>query len=437
MIDNGHKRKHFGFADLHLYPEERLLLRGDQRIPITPRVMDLLIVLVKNSGEIVTKEALLKSVWADSFVEEGNINRTVSTLRKKLGRQPNGGDFIETVPTLGYRFVAPVQELSGDDMIPPEIKRGGKRAYWVGVATVFLAAFLFTSLFYFWRSKKEVIDGDGLVDLTNNLAEDDVPSWSPDGTKIAFTSTRDGSGDIYVMNSDGSNASRLTNTPSRDSSAVWSPDGSKMVFDSERDGNRELYIMNADGTDQTRLTFNSASDVGPVSFSPDGRQIAFARNASNAGLESFSYDIYVMNLDGKGERRLTIDPRFDAEPIWSPDGANILFISDRSGNFDIYSIDAAGGAEVNLTNSPMHEGAPSFTPDGKQIFFVGILLSQPDLNQIYLMDSDGSNRRQITSFTYRVNRIAYSAKLQRFALSARKNGNFDIYSMGASGLPFK
>ena len=117
-------------------------------------------------------------------------------------------------------------------------------------------------------------DGTGQTNLTNNLAPDLFPDWSPDGSKIAFTSERDegGNEEIYVMDKDGSNPTRLTNNPlvsaggeGHDNTPDWSPDGSKIAFNSDRDGNFEIYVMNADGTGQTRLTTNPAFDTDPDS----------------------------------------------------------------------------------------------------------------------------------------------------------------------------
>ena len=100
--------------------------------------------------------------------------------------------------------------------------------------------------------------------ITNSTANDTFPAWSPDGTKIAFQSDRDGNTNIYVMNTDGTGQVSLTNSPANDSSSTWSPDGTKIAFQSDRDGNSEIYVMNFDGSGQSRLTNNAATDGDPA-----------------------------------------------------------------------------------------------------------------------------------------------------------------------------
>ncbi len=103
----------FHFRSFRLCETERLLLKNGDPVPLTPKAFDVLIHLVKNAGHLVEKEKLFQSVWPDSFVEEGNLTRTIHTLRRALGENDNGNKFIETVPTKGYRFVAAVED-------PPE-----------------------------------------------------------------------------------------------------------------------------------------------------------------------------------------------------------------------------------------------------------------------------------------------------------------------------
>ena len=165
--------------------------------------------------------------------------------------------------------------------------------------------------------------------LTNHSEGDEAPSWSPDGTQIAFQSYRDGDWNIYVMDADGSNLRQLTRRRFVVWNPSWSPDGTQIAFQSRRDENTEIYVMDADGSNSRRLTNHNAEDGSP-SWSPDGTQIAFqSRRDGND-------EIYVMDADGSNLRRLTSHSGTDRYPSWSPDGTQIAFQSYRDGDWNIY-----------------------------------------------------------------------------------------------------
>ena len=105
---NGEKKHFYQFKSFRLDVGERQLLHDNNAVPLTPKAFDVLVVLVERAGHLVEKDELLKSVWADSFVEEANVARIIHTLRKVLGEDGNGNKFIETVAKKGYRFVAEV-----------------------------------------------------------------------------------------------------------------------------------------------------------------------------------------------------------------------------------------------------------------------------------------------------------------------------------------
>src|SRR5262249_8002301 len=115
---NNRPQRGYEFGPFRLNTAEHSLLREGQPVPLAPKVFDLLAVLVRNSGHLVEKEELLREVWPESFVEEGNLNRNVSILRKALGEGSAGESYIETVPKRGYRFVAKVKTVTGDGFEP-------------------------------------------------------------------------------------------------------------------------------------------------------------------------------------------------------------------------------------------------------------------------------------------------------------------------------
>ena len=228
-------------------------------------------------------------------------------------------------------------------------------------------------------------DGSGQTNISTDPAFNDFnPDWSPDGTKIAFTSTRDGNLEIYVMSSIGTNLKRLTNNAASDSNPEWSPDGSKIAFESSRYGNDDIYVMAFDGSGQTRLTVYPSFDVGPT-WSPDGTKIAFRRGN----------DIYVMDPFGFDQTKLSDAPTgFEGGLDWSPDGTKIAFhvlSSPASVTREIYVMNADGSGVTNISNDPDSDySGPSWSPDGTKIAFQRA--PSDDAGTIHLMNADGSGK---------------------------------------------
>ena len=174
-------------------------------------------------------------------------------------------------------------------------------------------------------------DGTDLRRLTNtgDISRDGNLAWSPDSKAIAISADRDGNVEIYVMNVtealegfDISNQVRLTSTTNdsgiKNFVSSWSPDGSRIAFSSNRDGNSEIYVMDSDGNNVVRLTDNPASDKEPA-WSLDGDRIAFSTDRNG------NYDIYVMSVEGflRGEGvpavlRVTTSPSEDLGAVWKP-----------------------------------------------------------------------------------------------------------------------
>jgi Tol biopolymer transport system component len=204
-------------------------------------------------------------------------------------------------------------------------------------------------------------DGTGQTNLTNTVAQEGGPSWSPDGTKIVFHSDRDGDDDIYVMNADGTNPTQLTNVPSAEGFPAWSPNGDVIAFVTERHGPQEIYVMNEDGTNPVRLTNNSFDERRPA-WSPDGNHIAFTSTRDG------QLEIYVMDPDGANQTRLTFDGENDA-PAWSPDGALIAYETFTGSRYEIFVMDADGTDAVSISAATGSDTAPTWAPDGTRIAF--------------------------------------------------------------------
>jgi dipeptidyl aminopeptidase/acylaminoacyl peptidase len=216
-----------------------------------------------------------------------------------------------------------------------------------------------------------------------------APTWSPDGSRIAFASDVDGVPDIWVMDIDGENLVNITNHDAKDHSPAWSPDGEWIAFSSVRDSLYwELYLMRPDGSDVQRLTWwEDASDLSPT-WSPDGTRLAFASKRDG------NWEIYTMDRDGSNLMRLTDHPDDDTNPAWSPDGSRIAFVSTRDGYAEIYVIPVGGGEAKNISNAPFStEHGPTWSPDGGRIAFYSDRDGEWD---IYIMASDGSDAVKLT-----------------------------------------
>jgi len=204
--------------------------------------------------------------------------------------------------------------------------------------------------------------GAGLTELVSGGL---FPSWSPDGKKIAFQSPPPRR-DVFVIDLMTLEITNLTNDPNDPSDDAWddfrpdwSPDGRKIAFTSNRDGSPEIYVMNADGSNPVRLTFSNGATSSAPDWSPDGKQIVFQSNRdffpSFPNLETDpGSEIYVMNADGTGQTRLTVNLSRDLDPAWSPNGKHIVFDSDRviALTKQVYVMNADGSDQRALTNAP-------------------------------------------------------------------------------------
>jgi TolB protein len=227
-------------------------------------------------------------------------------------------------------------------------------------------------------------DGTGLRRLTTDPAADFDPTWSPDGTRIAYRheTNGDGTAEIYVVNDDGSHRRNLTRRPGQDHAPAWSPDGKKIAFASVRRGLfPAIWVMNADGSHQKRL---SKVDGEYPAWSPDGMKIAFERDT----LGRSGWDIWVMNADGSGEKPLLHSAADEKGAAWSPNGTWIAFGSGREGMTAdrLWVARSDGTRRRRLTDSPAER--PDWSPDGRRIVFTA--------GGVTIVHADGTTPRTLS-----------------------------------------
>jgi len=221
--------------------------------------------------------------------------------------------------------------------------------------------------------------------------------------KIAFTSDRDGNLEIYVMNADGTNQVRTTNNAVLDDLPTWSPDGTKIAFVSKSaSGGYAIYRMNADGTNKAEITpINYDYGSAPVSWSPDGRRIVFQEFKDIPNSDFLTY-LVIVNIDDGNRQDLTNGPEWDFEPSWSPDGSKILFsryiypdASHVYGGTIMHTIRPDGTDLRELPNGQITDGwnddYAQWSPSGDKVVF---LVNVWDFwLSIYTANADGTNRQ--------------------------------------------
>ena len=251
-----------------------------------------------------------------------------------------------------------------------------------------------------WDIYSMGIDGSGQTKLTDFDGVDLQPSWSPDGTKIAFSRVDSDNYDIYVMDANGANQTRITTDPSCEHSPSWSPDGTKIAFISGictgDNPSIEIYVMDANGANQTKITNDPACCAFAPKWSPDGTKIVFQRSARDLGTS-----VFVMDTNGANLVRLTDPGETNSWPAWSPDGTKIVYAHYTfpvcagpvcNGKSEIYVMDANGANPVRLTEGKV-DTFVVWSPNGTKIAFSRY--GANSIEAIYTMDASGANQIQL------------------------------------------
>jgi Tol biopolymer transport system component/DNA-binding winged helix-turn-helix (wHTH) protein len=423
-------RRAYAFGPFVADTVTRRLWREGHPVPITAKTFDVLAVLLEHRDRLVTKDELLDRVWPDTAVQENNLARQVSSLRRALGHRPDEADYVLTVPGQGYRFVADAQEIpelpgglretngvyhlaltesaadiddlpaddgppttslaaASDDRQEPPTKLRWSVAAIVGIAVLLVALGVGTRLLHRNDPGPEIRRTLQRVTFDDASLSRDA-SWSPDGQWIVFVSDRGGSTDLWKQRIGDPDPERLTVSEASESQPAWSPDGRSIVFRSEREGGG-LYILPANGGDDRML-----SNFGyEPRWSPDSTRVLFKRSVILPDLPT----IYVVGIDERPPQPLRPDvlAQFRSlQATWHPDGRRVsIWGTDQHGDARFLNVPLDAGEVTSSTiSAEVQRNLVGITPrrftwasSRRYIFFEGLA---GDTNNVWRITADPS-----------------------------------------------
>ncbi len=379
MSING--RHLYEFGDFSFDADEKILLNGGKRVPLTPKSLDLLRVLIENHGRIVEKETLLAEVWAGSFVEESNLTFTISLLRKALCDNSKSSRLIETVPKRGYRFVAETKEIFASNTLKNDLAQKPQESFQTTdirlaespavsspkaknflVPIVAFGVLLIGSVIavsWYVRGKNPesnapILSAPFALEKISTSGKVFSVAVSPDG-KTAIYTTRSGERQsLWLRQLDSANNVEII-PPSNAHyyNLFFSPDGNFIYFSrkpKDKDGQTDLYRISIFGGVPVKIVSEAQ---GWLSVSPDGEKISFTRCYYR---DDEFCSLWIADArDGTNERKLASRPRpvRIGDSNFSPDGKSVVFAVGQSENqsseFGLAEINLETGAERAFT----------------------------------------------------------------------------------------
>jgi Tol biopolymer transport system component/DNA-binding winged helix-turn-helix (wHTH) protein len=368
-----HPRSAFEFGPFRMDLAEHVLLRDGQPVPLTPKTFELLHVLVVNAGHLVERHRLLEEVWPETHIEEANLSRGISVLRKALGE--NGAEkYIETVPKVGYRFVAPVSQAividgqgraldAGDSAPSPDSLARPRHAGFSRPVAIGLASLAITAVAALAMFGRGTSDGGGrsAAAIHRQLTftgKATAPELSPDGRRIAYVSSESPERLVTVQDVAEGEPTVIFSAPEA-GGLRWSPDSRELLFwarGGEQDG---LYLAPAAGGSARRIAGGSFV----ASWSPDGRTIALARFSARR--------IEIVSRTGEPVRTFALHDvdGWIGDIDWSPAHGRLLFVVDDGARHPaIWSIQPDGTNQRRLLSGTTEILGARWTADGQGFY---------------------------------------------------------------------
>ena len=379
--------KSFKFDDFVLDCGDEVLLSGGTPVALTPKTFQLLKLLVQNKVRAVDKQELLNVVWADSFVEEGNVAFTVNRLRKALGDSKDQPRYIETVPRRGYRFIAPVEVISngsdgdedpGADASAELARKQRPRPLLIpliaAAALILLAAGIWLAMKVTGDRSAPILSKPFSVEQLSASGSSSYAAISPDGKYVAYAEGSGGRESIWLRNLDSSENIQIV-PPSDDEyfGLTFSSDGRNLFF-VRKPGDVHalpaLYRVETVGGIPVKLVNNVTERI---SIAPDDKQIAFVRCQFR---KADFCAAFLADIDGQNERRLFTSE--NGVQIWdvrlSPDGNRLAASKGRYSNEQndaaVFEFDLVTGVEKEMFSQRFYEiEGIEWLPDGKGLLF--------------------------------------------------------------------
>ena len=353
----------YAFGPFVVDPVKRRLWREDLLVPITSKTFDVLVVLLERRGHVVSKDELLNRVWPNTAVNENNLARQISSLRRALGQRPDQHDFIVTIPGHGYRFVATVQDVPDVPDLLPELHTDPSALLRTSPSPSTLLGTGRDVNGHGPERRLDMIDGRGDGrGPAERLSDSSIPAVSQD-TADTESSTRPTGRWMFL----GTFVAASVLLATIASGLFWRP-------------NQNLQPRRT----LQRITYAEAALPRDAAWAPDGQWVVYASDrADNA-------DLWKQRLGDPDPVRLTTSEANESQPQWSPDGKSIVFRSERDGG-GLYVIPASGGVERTVSTFGYE---PVWSPDGTHILFKRSAVL-PDLPTIYIVGLDGKPPRAV------------------------------------------